>query len=630
MRRRTRWVLLFVGIFVIVWLLWVGARVTDRPGFCASCHFMEPYVANWESSSHVGVGCIDCHYEKGFFGYLAGKARLVSEMLRYWAGAYNVRPHARVSDVNCLECHSQEALATPKSYTREIEFSHAEHYPDPVRGMELACSTCHSELVQGSHTAVNQETCIDCHFIGLPSREPLGGCEGCHGPPKDALAVDGIVFNHSDYLKSGVDCLTCHVHVTRGSGDVPPQKCYACHVERFERYGETELVHRVHVAEQQLTCRDCHTDVEHGKFELIQALSPDCRTCHGGRHSIQEELYIGTGGRGVPATPDPMFLSGVTCSGCHRSSLITAPPGPQPLPQAEPEACVACHGAGYDRLLADWQASIREYLGRLQQRLAQTGGLFDHSQSPSRRLEIGTALYQETTGTSVPVEAQTPSDELLQEAQTLYERAQANIALVERDRSGGAHNIHYINRLLKRAEEDLVTIPRMLVHGSAIEPGPAELYRSQFGCTRCHEGIARESLAAERGMFGHGLHLNVSGADCDACHAVERENHSKTFADARDCTACHPTAEGVRGMGYQDCLMCHEAAVPVESKLVRFSHEQHVSYGCGFCHQGAQTTDHLEYLQSKRPPEFNHKGCARCHERDLTGAGDCTRCHVRF
>ncbi|OGF53360.1 MAG: hypothetical protein A2Z21_07950, partial [Candidatus Fraserbacteria bacterium RBG_16_55_9] len=355
MRRKTRWILLTVGLIVFAWLLWVGARVTDRPEFCASCHFMQPFVTNWENSTHASINCINCHYERGFGGYLAGKARLLAEMLRYWTGAYNVRPHARIADENCLNCHPEKALETATPYKQKIQFSHQQHSGNPARGIELVCNSCHSELVQGSHTAVDERTCITCHFVGLPNGEPLGSCQGCHGPPKDTILVDSIVFNHSDYLKSGVDCLTCHLHVTRGSGDVPPQMCYACHVERFAQYGNTELVHRVHVTNQQLKCSDCHTDLEHSKFELTQALAPDCRICHGGRHSVQEEIYIGTGGSGIPPSPDPMFLSGVTCSGCHRFPGQSAGAA---VPAAKPEVCITCHGPGFDRLLASWQDSI--------------------------------------------------------------------------------------------------------------------------------------------------------------------------------------------------------------------------------------------------------------------------------
>jgi nitrate/TMAO reductase-like tetraheme cytochrome c subunit len=64
---------------------------------------MKPFYDNWASSSHARVNCIDCHYEHGFSGYIAGKIRLLSEMLRYWVGAYNVRPHSRVSDQKLLE-----------------------------------------------------------------------------------------------------------------------------------------------------------------------------------------------------------------------------------------------------------------------------------------------------------------------------------------------------------------------------------------------------------------------------------------------------------------------------------------------------------------------------------------------
>lgn len=633
MRRRTRWTLIVAGFLILVWLLWVGARVTDDPGFCASCHFMEPYVENWETSSHAGVNCIDCHYERGFLGYLQGKGRLVSEMFRYWIGAYNVRPHAQLSDENCISCHSREALEAIQTYSRNIEFSHRQHYRSPVRGMELTCSTCHSQLVQGSHTAVDQDTCILCHFVGTPSREPLGTCVGCHGPPQDDIAVDSIVFNHSDYLRSGVDCLTCHVHVTRGSGDVPPKKCYTCHVERFAQYGDTERVHRVHVTGQRIECSDCHTEVQHSKFEMAQTLSPNCQSCHGGHHSVQETVYLGTGGEGVPSMPDPMFLSGVTCAGCHRP-VQTAPaalPGSgHALPRATPGACVNCHGYGYDWLLESWQQSIERYLGALQAQLSQTEQLFEGGiQSPSRTLETAKTLYREHVGKPLPSEVEPPSLEALREARRLYQRVQKNFGLVESDRSLGAHNVHYINALLKRAEADLDAIAPMLLIGPSEEPGEAQLYRSRFDCTRCHEGIQRTTLSTDRDRFSHEAHLE-EGFECDRCHGVEDETHGKTFAEARSCVACHPSASQIREMTPQNCLNCHDARVEVDSELVRFSHEQHVPFGCGFCHRGAQQMDHLEFIQPRREPPLNHDICSACHAEDIEAGGNCMTCHEQF
>ncbi|MFN4218433.1 MAG: cytochrome c3 family protein, partial [Candidatus Bipolaricaulia bacterium] len=524
---KRRWlVLALIAIAILIWLAWAGARATDQPDFCASCHFMKPFYDNWASSSHARVNCIDCHYERGLAGYIAGKVRLLGEMMRYWVGAYNVRPHSRVSDHNCLSCHEEQALKTVTPYRKKIPFSHTKHYGGAVRQIELTCTTCHSQLVQGNHVAVDENACLACHFIGVARGQALGDCSRCHGPPQDQILIRGVVFNHSEYLKSGVECLTCHVHVTRGTGDVPREKCFSCHVERFEEYGKTELLHRVHVTEQHLKCTDCHSQVEHGKFELAQALSPDCASCHGGRHSAQEQIYIGTGGSGVKPMPDPMFLSGVICSGCHQERTPVAT-------KAQPQACVTCHGPGYDRLMRQWQQFVSQKLSELRAQLAQ--------------------LEQQS----------------LQSQQLL--EAKKNLELIEADRSLGVHNIHYVSALLRRSAEDIAPIAPL--HSG--EP---------FGCSRCHVGVELIPIAASQ-TASHKAHLKR--ADCNACHAVQPAEHGQTFAAARDCTQCHPPAERMAQLEPQDCLRCHEAQLPTRSEKAKFPHETHIALWvrCEACHE---------------------------------------------
>ena len=638
MRRRTKWIVIGVVVLLVAWMGYVGIRATDSPDFCASCHYMQPYVENWATSSHNDVGCIKCHAEPGVGGYLARKARLLGEVIRYTVGAYSTQPHARLSDEQCLSCHEHDTLEQTQTYSDDIQFSHVDHYQDPSRGVQLRCNTCHSELVQGSHMAVNQSTCIDCHFMGLPASEPLGTCQGCHGPPKDEIRIEGVTFNHSEYLKSDVGCLTCHTHVTSGNGDVPPEKCYSCHIERFEDYGETEKVHTVHVTEEQLTCRDCHTDIRHGEFELTRAITPDCRTCHASGHSVQEEIYIGTGGQGVESRPDPMFLSSVTCSGCHQrddpgspAATVQTSSGRQ-LPRATAQSCVQCHGEGFDWLLGNWQSEVSAYQGELEARFERVASLLSGGiQTPTLELARRAAQLQRSTQLGTTAGLQTPTMEIAQQAMGRYERAASNLALIQRDRSDGAHNVTYLNLLLERIDYDLEAVAELLSLGRVVPPDEPSLYASDANCTDCHTGIERSAIEAERDTFRHGLHLEQAGISCDACHVSNDPNvahHGDTFADAADCSACHPTQTSVRTMSTGDCLQCHSASVEIPSEQVDFSHEGHTSYGCAFCHEGVDNEDHLDYIQADPQVPFSHETCASCHRNDLTGAGNCSTCHT--
>ena len=46
-------------LIVIVPPLMAGAIIaTGKPGFCNSCHVMNPYYDNWEQSAHNEVNCL--------------------------------------------------------------------------------------------------------------------------------------------------------------------------------------------------------------------------------------------------------------------------------------------------------------------------------------------------------------------------------------------------------------------------------------------------------------------------------------------------------------------------------------------------------------------------------------------
>jgi nitrate/TMAO reductase-like tetraheme cytochrome c subunit len=585
---RRRWLVLSIVIVaILVWLAWAGARATDQPSFCASCHFMKPFYDNWASSSHARVNCIDCHYEHGFSGYIAGKIRLLGEMLRYWVGAYNVRPHSRVSDQNCLSCHHEKAIEPITVYRKKIPFSHTQHYGVAARGIELTCTTCHSQLVQGDHLAVDESACKICHFTGVARGQSLGNCYSCHGPPKDQILIRGIVFNHSEYLKSGVECLTCHVHVTRGSGDVPREKCFSCHVERFEEYGKTELIHRAHVTVQHFKCSDCHSEIAHGKFELAQALSPDCASCHSGRHSAQEQIYIGTGGSGVDPMPDAMFLSGVICAGCHQSRTPVAT-------VATPQACVTCHGPGYDRLMRQWQQSVSQKLSELREQLAQIEQQFSQ-------------IQDDHTFSS------------------LYTEAKKNIELIEEDRSLGVHNIHYVSALLRRSAENLARVRAWREQRAYVSERPLHA-GEPFECARCHVGVELLPLGPTQ-TASHKVHLQR--ADCNVCHAVQPAEHGKTFVTAKDCSQCHPPAERMAQLEPQDCLQCHDAQLPARPGKAYFPHETHIALWvrCEACHERVTQMGHLEFL-GQGVPKPSHGFCATCHPTERTDT--CSKCHTQF
>ena len=91
--RLTRWamVLVPVGILAIT-VLSVGTvgfvEVSSQPGFCKSCHVMEPYYQSWTTSSHREVTCIECHIPPGVRSEVRQKIQAANMVVSYFTGSY--------------------------------------------------------------------------------------------------------------------------------------------------------------------------------------------------------------------------------------------------------------------------------------------------------------------------------------------------------------------------------------------------------------------------------------------------------------------------------------------------------------------------------------------------------------
>jgi hypothetical protein len=241
--------------------------VFPDPENCNICHFITPFYKAWKASTHNQVECLKCHE------YSPIKA--VAGQFMYLAGAYNPRPLTRVPDRNCLQggCHDKRLMDSKEVYTKgeiKINFDHKPHYEEMKRGIRLHCSSCHSDIVQGSHLTVSMNVCFLCHFKGVPHDQALSGCPSCHQAPTKPIMVMGKKFSHQEALKAGYKCRQCHIQVSRGDGVVPKEKCYFCHVERTEMYDDVQLIHEKHVGEKQVDCLWCHPRIEHGKISMAK------------------------------------------------------------------------------------------------------------------------------------------------------------------------------------------------------------------------------------------------------------------------------------------------------------------------------------------------------------------------
>lgn len=518
-------------------------EVSSQPKFCGSCHIMEPYYDSWTESSHRNIACVDCHIPPGVTAELRKKYEAVSMVARYFTGTYGTNPWAEIDDASCLRCHQRRLLAGRELFG-DVLFDHSAHLAGMRRGKTLRCTSCHSQIVQGSHIAVTPSTCILCHFKDQAPGAKLSECTLCHNVPDKVIRRDTLTFDHGDVSRLGMECRSCHSRPEGSNGDVPRERCLTCHnqAERLEHYEDVELLHNYHVAEHKVDCTNCHLEIEHVAPTDLELATTSCDSCHQAGHTPQHMLYSGSGGRHVEPLPDPMFLAGVRCEGCH----IALPGSSATTHVASEVSCMSCHGPTYAAIYRDWQEGIGQRLGALQGQLART---------------------EKALGAAQPA----PLDD-----------ARFNLGLVEHGH--GVHNVGYAYALLQRSHEDMNAARGERGLPPLDTPWTTIPYRS--ACLNCHRGVEDQKGSIFGRPFAHEPHVQRAGLRCDSCHRPheEREKREIVRFDAAGCSSCHHQDTE------RDCVSCHAAPGPaqaIRTSRGEFDHAFHVEgfeLDCSDCH----------------------------------------------
>ncbi len=415
-------------------------KVTAHPRFCTSCHYMDEYYDSWSHSSHADVACVECHYEPGLKSELLGKGDGLIQLIKYLSHSYSNRPHGIISNKSCMRsgCHDDIAdVGKMLLYDGKIRFRHDSHLSDHPRGQDLNCVSCHGQMVQGSHIAVTPSTCITCHFYGREENPvAIGDCLSCHAVLDETVMIGNEVFDHPAFLadKATVDCAHCHSQVTQGTGEVSEVRCNTCHLGPHEPIEDLEHFHLVHAQVKQFDCLQCHDKIRHGVHPRDQQMlfsAADCAACHTGeRHTIQKRIYAGTALPEIDASPDFMYVAGVTCDGCHTTTKMIRV-GEMTLTGKVSTAreCSACHAdENYGEMLLYWQEEIRDEVEQLQTDIETLAALCDEATVPSKEIERVREQLAE---------------------------AQSKVEIVVLDGSYGGHNYFYISSILSHAAGDV-------------------------------------------------------------------------------------------------------------------------------------------------------------------------------
>lgn len=585
-----------IPAFVALLLLGLGGlyEYSTSPGFCRSCHIMEPYYQAWETSKHNFVKCVDCHYPPGAQDALWVKYQSIAQVAKFFTRTYSSKPFAEVEDASCLRsnCHAARLLEGELTYKGFVRFNHEAHLSERRAGKKLRCTSCHSQIVVGTHMVVTETTCFLCHFKGRRTAreiQPLAGCGTCHTAPDRPIRVGDVVYNHKDFVGARqVACQNCHQDVIQGEGRAPKDRCFDCHnkPEHLDRYKETRWLHDWHVSGKNIECSRCHEPIVH-KLQKVAGHKPldvSCETCHQAKHDIQRLLYMGMGGRGVPVLESPMFSARVDCVGCHIRPKTQHET--ETLFTATEDACVKCHGEAYRGMLAEWKAAIQKGLGEFRPKVE----------------EAAAALRKAEPNPNTA------------EARRLFEQAEHNFKMVTA--GNPVHNIYFAARLLAAANDQIDEMGRILGYP------PMKMTRNAFVnggycATLCHDRVKvklPEVLTWEGIRMPHLRHSTTAQIGCLNCHAFGAHKEVKVKISREECLACHHQA--LKAVPQLPCEGCHQRQVkfragkslgektPVAGSMA--------SLPCRACHQRIETGHREKDVEAS---------CRACHPAPFVSVG---------
>ena len=443
--------LLAAWLFLMLVMGGAAAWYTSRPVFCNSCHNMEPYYKSWQESSHKDVTCIECHFPPGVGGKVRGKVLGLVQLLKYVTGSAGTRPSAEIPDASCLRsgCHENRLLSGRVDYRVKtldkeivIPFDHTPHLEAGRRGKTLHCTSCHNQIVQGTHMTVDSRTCFLCHFKDQPFNEKLSACTHCHQIPSGEFDLGGgVKFTHELAFKKGVDCKSCHADVIRGNGDVPRERCQSCHNREGDlaRIGDHQFMHDKHVTEHKVDCTQCHTPILHSldaNQKKLEHAASDCQSCHPNHHQEQVDLLEGKGARFLAGSAakagdggsNLMVAVRIECRTCH-TLHETSSTGTE-LVRGSKAMCSMCHDAATVKQFEAYHVSLRGALPMLQSTLTK----------------VETAVKQ-------------PGEH---PAKLVAEIGDLRHDLDLLTRGNDIHNMHYATRVVREITERLATVCRQL------------------------------------------------------------------------------------------------------------------------------------------------------------------------
>ena len=246
--------------------------------------------------------------------------------------------------------------------------------------------------------------------------------------------------------------------------------CQMCHAEKYKMWettGHSKAIARViNAPEANADCFGCHTTegftakLQGNKVDLAQKdsfRSITCVACHkpgGGEfpkmlvrgseklcnecHS-QRAVLEGKGAKGIEDTRS--FHSGVSCVGCHMSEAnhdmkLIRPDNPK-LPEDRLDTCTRCHKDNSRKIrvrqMRDWEDLYKEAMDPIEADMAL----------------ISAAIKEKP-------------DLLNAEMKEKLSTVRANLSMIQKDGSRGAHNLDFALEIMAMAARDIKAIKAVI------------------------------------------------------------------------------------------------------------------------------------------------------------------------
>jgi hypothetical protein len=558
---------------------------------------MEPYYESWQAGAHRDIGCIECHIPPGLSGKVEAKLAGLAQVLSYTTGSYKGRrPAAQVPDANCTGCHSEESLGKPVQFKGLVmTFRHDVHLKELNDGIQLRCTSCHTQMSEEQHIAVAAEPCWICHLssgddapiVGdMADAKPSDRCLVCH--EQTLRANENIHNDHTVMLEQGMRCQACHGEMSTGTAQVNRSSCQHCHFGQTADVDmhDTESLHDLHIQRKKVECIDCHNAPEHESRTDPRAPVPSCATCHSSFHGVQSMVLSGEGFSTTFAHPAHMLSQGVSCEGCHTTPSLhhgLAEVG-ETLVTTE-ASCRACHtrepNGDFGKLLGQWKEVSPELLTQVE------------------------ALYEEH-GPRFAAPGADP------DAVSSFTKGKRDIALL---RAGNpVHNVWFARDVVHGSYDVLAEALSTVTPGVSLPEIDDRSALVPDDCRRCHFGVTENLTTFER-PFSHTRHVGRAGLDCRRCHDPDdgKAHGRLQLSSFTDCSACHhdlPPQEDIVAGRAAECGACH--SLQSDLYLGRWQGEasgkQNLMAGtvhCVKCHFPGEV---------EHPVRPGRAECAACHD----------------